>query len=132
MTKKTKESEIHSLKTTLGIAESKIETLKEQVPAPTSPIAESTKETIRYILSFFVALAVTWVYGKYPILGDLQPDQSVVVLFTVTVLVRAIDKGWYHFQKNRGDVSKGVGLDRPVMALGRLFDKKKEEKPSGK
>lgn len=114
----------------IGMYKSENEKLKTQIDeltVPTSPLAESTKETIRYILSFFVALGVTWVYGKYPILGDLQPDQSVVVLFTVTVLVRAIDKGWYHIQKNRGQVGKGVGLDRPIVALGSLFNRKKAQ-----
>ena len=127
MPKKTQETPVGA-KISVGMYKSENEKLKaqiEELTAPTSPISESTKEAIRYVLSFLLAIAVASLYQRYPVLGELQPDQATMVIFITGLLIRALDKAWYHFQKNRGDVSRGVGLDLPMRALSSLFTPKK-------
>jgi len=118
-------------KTQVGILEKKNEVLTEQVAeltAPASPLAESTKEAMRYVLSYLLAIGIAALYQKFPVLGDLQPDQTVVVVFVTGLLIRAADKAWYHYQLNKGNGAKGVGLDLPLRALSSLFTAKKESK----
>lgn len=129
MTKKVDEK-VKGLTISKGMYQSENERLKAQIAeltAPTSPISESTKEAIRYVLSFLLAIAVASLYQRYPVLGELQPDQATMVIFITGLLIRALDKAWYHFQKNRGKSVKGVGLDLPMRALTSLFTPKKEK-----
>lgn len=122
-------SQIHSLKTALGIAEAKIKELEIKIKdesIPTSPIAESTKETLRQILSFGIGLLMTTLYQKYPVLGQLQPDQVVVVVGLTGLAIRAIDKLWYVYQKNKGKPMEATGLDLPLRAMASLINYKKD------
>lgn len=134
MTKKKDELPIGS-RISIGMKESENERLKAQIAeltAHASPISESTKEMIRYVLSFLLAIAVASLYQRYPVLGELQPDQATVVIFVTGLLIRGLDKAWYHYQRNKGKSVKGVGLDLPLRALSSLFTPKKEEKQPGK
>lgn len=121
-------SQIHSLKTALGIAEAKIKELEARIKdesIPASPLAETTKETIRQILSFGIGLLITSLYQKYPILGQLQPDQVVLVAGLTGLAVRGIDKLWYVYQKNKGKPVEATGLDLPLQMLSSLITYKK-------
>lgn len=121
-------SQIHSLKTALGIAEAKIKELETKLQDDSvkpSPLAESTKESLRYILSFGIGVLIANLYQRYPILGELQPDQLNVVIVLTGLAVRGIDKLWYVFQKNKGKAVEGTGLDLPLKALSSLINYKK-------
>lgn len=129
MTKK--DETVEGLVISKGMYKSENEKLKAQIAeltAPTSPISESTKEAIRYVLSFLLAIAIASLYQRYPVLGELQPDQTTVVVFVTGLIIRALDKAWYHYQRNKGKSTKGVGLDLPMRALNNLFTPKKEQK----
>jgi hypothetical protein len=116
----------HSLKTKLGIKEKKLAELEAQVAVdPKSPNKESLKEAIRYLVSVLIAMGVTWVYKQYPFLGELQPDQTVIVIATTTVVVRAMDKWLYQFEKNKG--VSGVGIDRLFTAFSSLWNRAKTQ-----
>lgn len=113
-----------------GMYQAENEKLKAQIAeltAPTSPISESAKETIRYVLSFLLAIVIASLYQRYPVLGELQPDQTTVVVFVTGLIIRALDKAWYHYQRNKGKSTKGVGLDLPMRALTNLFTPKKDK-----
>lgn len=128
MTKK--DETVEGLVISKGMYKSENEKLKAQIAeltAPTSPISESTKEAIRYVLSFLLAIAIASLYQRYPVLGELQPDQTTVVVFVTGLIIRALDKAWYHYQRNKGKSVKGVGLDLPLRALSSLFTPKKDK-----
>ena len=119
----------------IGMLRSENEKLKAQVEElnqPYSPMAESTKEMLRYVLSFLLAIAIASLYQRYPVLGELQPDQTTVVIFVTGLLIRGLDKAWYHYQRNKGKSTKGLGLDLPLRALSSLFTTKKDKTTSGK
>ena len=110
----------HGLKTKVGILESKKKTLEEKVEeltTPTDPTAEATKESIRLIISILIGMGVTYLYQRYPILGQLNPDSSVLVTAITAVLIRTLDKLLYHVMRNRNGVAQGVGLDMPIQTL---------------
>lgn len=128
MTKK--DETVEGLTISKGMYKSENERLKaqiEELTAPTSPISESTKEAIRYVLSFLLAIAIASLYQRYPVLGELQPDQTTVVVFVTGLIIRSLDKAWYHYQKNKGKSTKGVGLDLPMRAISNLFTPKKDK-----
>lgn len=117
----------HGLRTKVGMLESKNKELNEIVSdltTPTNPPAEATKESIRLIISILIGMGVTYCYQKYPILGQLNPDATVLVTAITAVVVRSLDKLWYHIVKNQGKVAQGVGLDLPVQTLINLWTKK--------
>lgn len=129
MPKKVDET-VKGLTISKGMYQAENEKLKAQIAeltAPTSPISESTKEAIRYVLSFLLAIVVASLYQRYPVLGELQPDQTTVVVFVTGLIIRALDKAWYHYQRNKGKSVKGVGLDLPLRALSSLFTPKKDK-----
>jgi len=123
-------TEVKNPAISIGMYKSENEKLKaqiEELTAPKSPLAESTKEQIRYVLSFLLAIAVASLYQRYPVLGELQPDQTAVVVVLTTMIVRGIDKAWYHYQRNKGKSTKGTGLDLPMRAISNLFTPKKDK-----
>lgn len=112
----------HALKTKVGILEKKLAEKQQQLDVePKSPTGESLKESIRVLVSFLVAMGVTYLYTRYPILGELQPDQAAFVVVITSVIVRAIDKFIYQLQKNKGNVAQGVGIDWFFTTLGKLM-----------
>jgi len=123
-------TEVKNPAISIGMYKSENEKLKaqiEELTAPTSPISESTKEAIRYVLSFLLAILIASLYQRYPVLGELQPDQTTVVIFVTGLLIRALDKAWYHYQRNKGKSTKGTGLDLPLRAISNLFTPKKDK-----
>lgn len=116
----------HALKTKLGIQAKKLEKQEELLHIePKSASGESLKESIRMFISLLVGTLIAYVYSRYPVLGQLQPDQTVWVVVLTSLIVRAIDKYWYQFQKNRGQVGQGVGIDRVFSAFGNVFSRSK-------
>lgn len=112
----------HALKTKVGLKEKKIQELEARLEVePKSPTGESLKESIRLLVSFLVGIAVAWVYQRYPFLGELQPDQAAFVVVITSVIVRSLDKFWYQLQKNNGNPSQGVGIDRVFTTMGKLM-----------
>lgn len=117
----------HGLKTKVGMLESKnkdLESIVADLTTPTSPPAEATKESIRLIISILIGMGITYLYQKYPILGQLNPDQTVLVAAITAVAVRSLDKLWYHIIRNRRGAAPGIGLDMPVQTLINLWQKK--------
>lgn len=125
----------HSLKTKAGIQAKKIEKLEAQLDVePKSATGESTKESLRMLISILVGMAVTYFYQRYSFLGQLQPDQMVFVTIFTSLIVRALDKYIYQVNKNKGEVSTSVGIDGTAVALASLFGRSKtaivsKEKP---
>lgn len=116
----------HALKTKLGIQEKKLEKLEAQVAVtPKSAGGESLKESVRMLVSLLVGTGVAWVYSQYPLLGQLQPDQTAWVVVITSLIVRALDKYVYQFLKNEGKATKGVGIDYAFYTLGNLFKRSK-------
>lgn len=112
----------HALKTKVGLKEKKIQELEARLDVePKSPTGESLKESIRLLVSFLVGMGVTYLYTRYPILGELQPDQAVFITVITSVIVRALDKFWYQLQKNKGNPAQGVGIDSIFTTLGKLM-----------
>jgi len=77
--------------------------LKELQNKPPETI-EAIKEPLRYVVSMAVGLVITFAYKEYPILGQLQPDQQVLIAGLVGLVVRGIDK----FMHEVGKQSKNV------------------------
>jgi len=116
----------HALKTKAGIQAKKIEKLEKQLDVePKSATGESTKESLRMLISILVGMAVTYLYQRYSFLGQLQPDQMVFVTIFTSLIVRAIDKYIYQTNKNKGEVSTSVGIDGTATALASLFGRSK-------
>lgn len=116
----------HGLLTKTGIQEKKIEKLEAQLNVdPKSAAGESTKETLRMLVSILVGMGVTYTYQKYPLLGELQPDYTIFVTILTALIIRAVDKFIYQVNKNAGKVSTSVGIDGAVSALGSLMARKK-------
>lgn len=89
-----------------------------------SPEGESIKEAARILLSLLVGMAVTYAYQKYPVLGTLQPDQSLMITGIVALLARMIDKFFYQMQKNQGTIFKSAGFDWVLQSVGNIFVRK--------
>ena len=116
----------HALKTKAGIQAKKIEKLEAQLDVePKSATGESTKESLRMLISILVGMAVTWLYQRYSFLGQLQPDQMVFVTIFTSLIVRAIDKYIFQLKKNKGQVGTGVGIDRIFTTFTALFTRSK-------
>jgi hypothetical protein len=116
----------HGLKTKTGILEKKVEKLEAQLNVePKSASGESLKESVRMLVSLVIGSGVTYLYQRYPILGELQPDQATLVVVITSLVVRALDKYIYQFQKNHGKALKGVGIDLIFSTLGNLMKRKK-------
>lgn len=118
----------HGLATSKGMVEKKVKDLEAELESyktvkPRSANAEATKESLRLVVSLLVGMGVAWVYSRYPVLGELQPDQQVVVTVFVTVVVRYLDKFLYQLKKNKG--GQWFGLDLPFVALANLFERSK-------
>ena len=118
----------HALKTKAGIQQKKIEKLEAQLDVePKSATGESTKESLRMLISILVGMGVTYLYQRYPVLGQLQPDQLVFVTILTSLIVRGVDKFIYQVNKNRGEVATPVGIDGTAVALASLFSRKKTQ-----
>ncbi len=116
----------HSLKTKLGIQAKKLEKQEELLHVePKNAGEESLKESIRMMISLFVGSLVAYVYTRYPLVGQLQPDQTVWVAVITSIIVRGIDKYVYQNKKNHGEVGAGVGIDHMFTTLATLFNRKK-------
>lgn len=116
----------HGLITKVGIQEKKIQKLEAQLNVePKSASGESLKESVRMLVSLVIGSGVTYLYQKYPILGELQPDQATLVVVITSLIIRALDKYLYQFQKNHGKALKGVGIDLIFSTLGNLMSRKK-------
>ncbi len=123
----------HGLKTSQGIKDKKIEQLEKELGKfksikSKSPEGESLKETVRLVVSVLVGVGVTYLYQRFPFLGELQPDQIIVVTTTSAILVRAIDKYSYQIQKNHGDVNRGTGIDWVFLAFASVMERRKGTK----
>ena len=127
----------HSLKTKLGIegkkkylleqelAETELK-LKEAVkPSVKSAPIESTKDLYRLLISMVIGMAVSYVYSRFPILGELQPDQSLLVTVLVGLAVKYLDTYLHTLQRNKGKAKPGQGLELPLMVFGKLMESKK-------
>jgi len=118
----------HALKTKAGIQQKKIEKLEAQLDVePKSATGESTKESLRMLISILVGMGVTYLYQRYPVLGQLQPDQLVFVTILTSLIVRGVDKFIYQVNKNKGEVATPVGIDGTAVALASLFSRKKTQ-----
>jgi hypothetical protein len=116
----------HALKTKLGIQAKKLEKQEELLHVePKSAGGESLKESVRMLISLLVGSLVAYIYGQYPILGDLQPDQTVWVVVLTSLIVRSIDKYVFQLKKNKGQVGTGVGIDRIFTTFTTLFTRSK-------
>lgn len=54
--------------------------------------AEAIKDPLRYLVSMAVGALLTYLYTKYPIFGQLQPDQQAVATVLVGMVLKGIDK----------------------------------------
>lgn len=116
----------HGLITKAGIQAKKIEKLEAQLNVePKSATGESFKESIRMLVSLVIGSAVTYLYTKYPVLGELQPDQATLIVVLTSLIIRGLDKYIYQFQKNHGKALQGVGIDLIFSTLGTLMSRKK-------
>lgn len=118
----------HGLKTKAGILEKKLAE-KEALLAvePKSATGESLKESVRMLVSLLVGMGVAWVYQKYPVMGELQPDQTVIVVLITGLIVRSLDKFIYQLQKNHGKALEGVGIDWIFTTSARVFARAKTQ-----
>lgn len=116
----------HGLITKVGIQEKKIQKLEAQLNVePKSATGESLKESVRMLVSLVIGSGVTYLYQKYPILGELQPDQATLIVVITSLIIRALDKYLYQFQKNHGKALQGVGIDLIFSTLGNLMRRRK-------
>jgi hypothetical protein len=116
------------LKTKVGIQKKKIEKLKAQLDVePKSAAGESTKESLRMLTSMLVGAGVTYLYSRFPILGELKLDQMLLVGTITSLIYRFGEKYIYQSNKNAGKVSTPVGIDGTVVALTSLFGRQKTQ-----
>lgn len=79
-----------------------IDLIKQEkvIEAPKKAVTEGAKEPIRIGLSALVGVAVTALYTKYPFLGQIAPDQQVIVVATVGVLTRTLNELVHNYGKS--------------------------------
>lgn len=127
----------HSLKTKLGIeakkkaiieeelVEAKLKLKEATLPSLKSAPIESTKDLYRILISLLIGMAVSWAYSKYPVLGELQPDQSVLVTVLVGLAVKYLDTYLHTLSRNKGKAAPGQGLELPLYVFSKLMETKK-------
>lgn len=92
--------------------EIELEKQEKAIVAPQKAVTESAKEPIRIALSALVGIAVTSLYTKYPFLGQIEPDQQVVIVAVVGVVTRTLNELIHNYGKNIGnDLLKTGFLD---------------------
>jgi hypothetical protein len=98
-----KDTEITNLNT--QIAQLKAESKKDVA-------GETSKESMRLLVSGAVGTAVTYLYSQYPFLGQLGIEESVAVAAIVGYLFRIADKAVHTIGKNIGSDALKAGLMR--------------------
>lgn len=89
-----------------------LEKQEKVTTAPQKAVTEGAKEPIRIALSALVGFAVATAYTKYPFLGQIEPDQQVVIMAVVGVLTRTLNELIHNYGKNIGnDLLKTGFLD---------------------
>lgn len=73
---------------------------------------ETSKESMRLLVSGAVGAAVTYLYTRYPFLGQLGVEESVAVAAIVGYIFRIADKAVHTIGKNLGSDSLKGGLMR--------------------
>ncbi len=92
--------------------ETDLEKQEKATTAPQKAVTEGAKEPIRIALSALVGFAVATAYTKYPFLGQIEPDQQVVIMAVVGVLTRTLNELIHNYGKNIGnDLLKTGFLD---------------------
>lgn len=133
-----KETEITGLKTSLEEKETENTTLGKQVSAYKGEVTkkeaqitelqtqvadlqkdsqkdvagETSKESMRLLVSGIVGTAVTYLYSQYPVLGQIGVEQSVAVATVVAFIFRIADKAVHTIGKNIGNGALKAGLMR--------------------
>ena len=133
-----KETEIKGLKTSLEEKETENTTLGKQVSAYKGEVTkkeaqitelqtqvadlqkdsqkdvagETSKESMRLLVSGIVGTAVTYLYSQYPVLGQIGVEQSVAVVTVVAFIFRLADKAIHTIGKNIGNDTLKSGLIR--------------------
>lgn len=127
----------HSLKTKLGIegkkkymletelAETKAKLAEVSKPRVKSAPIESTKDLYRVLVSLLIGMVVSYAYSRFPILGELQPDQSIFVTVLVGLAVKYLDTYMHTLSRNKGKARPGQGLELPLYLFGKLMEVKK-------
>lgn len=89
-----------------------LEKQEKATTAPQKAVTEGAKEPVRIALSALVGFAVATAYTKYPFLGQIEPDQQVVIMAVVGVLTRTLNELIHNYGKNIGnDLLKTGFLD---------------------
>lgn len=84
---------------------------KEKViEAPQKAMTEGAKEPVRILLSALVGMAVTSLYTKYPFLGQIEPNQELMVVAIVGVLARTLNELIHTYGKNIGSDLLKTGI----------------------
>lgn len=133
-----KETEISGLKTSIEEKETENTTLGKQVSAYKGEVTkkeaqitelqtqvadlqkdsqkdvagETSKESMRLLVSGIVGTAVTYLYSQYPVLGQIGVEQSVAVATVVAFIFRIADKAVHTIGKNIGNGALKAGLMR--------------------
>lgn len=133
-----KETEISGLKTSIEEKETENTTLGKQVSAYKGEVTkkeaqitelqtqvadlqkdsqkdvagETSKESMRLLVSGIVGTAVTYLYSQYPVLGQIGVEQSVAVATVVAFIFRLADKAVHTIGKNIGSEQLKAGLMR--------------------
>ena len=133
-----KETKIGELQASLEEKETEIATLNKQVAAHKGEVTkkdtlieslnteitqlkaeshkdvagETSKESMRLLVSGAVGAAVTYLYTRYPFLGQLGVEESVAVAAIVGYIFRIADKAVHTIGKNLGSDSLKGGLMR--------------------
>lgn len=120
----------HGLKTSVGIKDKKIEDLETELSQyksikPKSPEGEALKAAFRVFISYALSVGLTYAYSRFPFMGDMKPEIETITEYTITLLVFMADKWYYQLKKNNGQVLEAVGIDGLIIALAKLFDRRK-------
>jgi len=110
-----------------------VDTIKQEkaTTAPQKAVTEGAKEPVRIALSALVGFAVTTAYTKYPFLGQIEPDQQLVIVAVVGVLTRTLNEFIHNYGKNIGnDLLKTGFLDISLVSYAkeRLMNSAKNTK----
>ena len=108
-----------------------LEKQEKVTTAPQKAVTEGAKEPVRIALSALVGFAVATAYTKYPFLGQIEPDQQVVIMAVVGVLTRTLNELIHNYGKNIGnDLLKTGFLDVSLVSYiqERLMNRIKSSK----
>lgn len=93
-----------------------LEQKEKALVAPKKATTEAAKEPVRIALSMIVGFAVTTLYTKYPFLGQIEPDQQVVIAAGVGIATRTVNELIHNYGKNIGnDLLKTGFLDISII-----------------